>query len=177
MSKTEDKEQRQQEQPANDAEQPRQEDIGGDVVDDIVEDVGGESDERTDSRREALKQAIREQAREDENPMSTSFTLRRILGGDFLTAAALRRYVGVILLVLAFIVIYISNRYSCEKEMIKIDALKKELQDAKYKALSSSSELTELCRESNVLKMLKDNPDSMLQIPKQPPYIIKIPKE
>ena len=123
----------------------------------------------------SLQEAIKEQAREDEAAQSSTFTLRRILGGDFLTTQMLRRQIGVILLCVVFIIIYISNRYSCQKKMLEIDKLNIELQDAKYKSLSSASELTERCRESNVLDMLKTNKDSLLKIPAQPPYIIEVP--
>ena len=60
--------------------------------------------------------------------------------------------------------------------MLEIDKLNIELQDAKYKSLSSASELTERCRESNVLNMLKTNKDSLLKMPAQPPYIINVPE-
>ncbi|MFA4047295.1 hypothetical protein HPS54_00780 [Prevotella sp. PCHR] len=127
--------------------------------------------------RSELQNAIREQAREDEQEQSRNFTLRKILGGDFLTARMIRQQIGLILLIVFFTIIYISNRYSCDKNLIEIDRLNKELQDAKFKALSSSSELTERCRESNVLQMLKNNKDSTLKIPSQPPYIINIPEK
>ncbi len=127
--------------------------------------------------RSELQNAIREQAREDEQEQSRNFTLRKILGGDFLTARMIRQQIGLILLIVFFTIIYISNRYSCDKDLIEIDRLNKELQDAKFKALSSSSELTERCRESNVLQMLKNNKDSTLKIPSQPPYIINIPEK
>ena len=52
-----------------------------------------------------------------------------------------------------------------------------ELIDAKYRALSSSSQLTERCRESHVLDLLKNNQDSILKIASQPPYIINVPEE
>ena len=127
--------------------------------------------------RSELQNAIREQAREDEQEQSRNFTLRKILGGDFLTARMIRQQIGLILLIVFFTIIYISTRYSCDKNLIEIDRLNKELQDAKFKALSSSSELTERCRESNVLQMLKNNKDSTLKIPSQPPYIINIPEK
>lgn len=44
--------------------------------------------------------------------------------------------------------------------------------NAKYKALSSSSTLTERYRESRVLELLRQNKDSLLHIAEQPPYII-----
>ena len=134
-----------------------------------------EEDEQEDPSLDHLKEAIREQAREDEQPLSASFNLRKILGGDWLTANLLRKQLGVLLLIFGFVIVYISNRYSCQKDMLEIDRLNNELIDAKYRALSSSSELTEKCRESNVLKMLQNNKDSVLRIPSQPPYIIQVP--
>lgn len=122
-----------------------------------------------------LKEVIKETATEDEAPQSRMFSLRKILGGDILSAAIIRRQVWLILLIVFFMIIYVSNRYSCQQDIIEIDKLHQQLTDAKYKALSSESELTELSRESNVLEMLKDNKDSVLKIASQPPYFIEIP--
>lgn len=129
-----------------------------------------------DGHEESLKEAIAKQAIEDEAPLSSSFTLRKILGGDILTAQVIRRQIWLIVLVVFFIIIYISNRYSIQQDMIEIDQLQEELQNAKYKALSSSSQITERSRESNVLKMLQNNKDSVLHIATQPPYIINVPE-
>lgn len=137
--------------------------------------TGGQKAEKDDGSK--LEQAMKDQAREDEKPQSSSFSLRKILGGDWLTAELLRRQIGVILLVTGFIIVYISNRYSCQKDMLEIDRLNAELIDAKYRALSSTSELTERCRESNVLEMLQANQDSILKIANQPPYIITVPDD
>ena len=122
----------------------------------------------------SLKEVILEQAIEDEAPLSKTFTLRKILGGDILTTQAVRRQVWLLLLITLFVIIYISNRYSCQQDLITIDKLQKELKDAKYKALSSSSQLTEKTRESKVLEILQNNKDSVLKIPNQPPYVIQI---
>ena len=122
-----------------------------------------------------LKEVIEETATEDEAPQSRMFSLRKILGGDILSAAIICRQVWLILLIVFFMIIYVSNRYSCQQDIIEIDKLHQQLTDAKYKALSSESELTELSRESNVLEMLKDNKDSVLKIASQPPYFIEIP--
>lgn len=124
---------------------------------------------------ESFKEAIAKQAIEEESPMSSSFTLRKILGGDILTAQVIRRQIWLIVLVVGFVIIYISNRYSIQQDLIELDKLQKELQNAKYKALSSSSQITERSRESNVLKMLQNNKDSVLHIATKPPYIINVP--
>ena len=103
------------------------------------EDVAAEEEQLEEAQEDPevpqikVQEAIKEQAREDESEYSATFTLRKILGGDFLTAEMLRRQIGVVLLVLFFIIVYISNRYSCQKSLIEIDQLNMELQDAKYR--------------------------------------------
>ena len=125
----------------------------------------------------SLKEVIAKQAIEEEVSGSASFTLRKILGGDILTAQIIRKQIWLFMLIVVFIIIYISNRYSIQKDLIELDQLQKELQDTKYKALSTSSQITEKSRESNVLDMLKHSKDSTLHIATQPPYIINIPEE
>ena len=99
------------------------------------------------------------------------------MGGDILTTQTMRNQIGVFLLITLFLIFYIANRYSVQKDLIEIDRLQDELQDTKYKALSSSSQLTEKSRESHVLELLKNNKDSVLKIATQPPYIINVPGE
>lgn len=125
----------------------------------------------------SLKEVIAKQAIEEEESGSASFTLRKILGGDILTAQIIRKQIWLFMLIVFFIIIYISNRYSIQKDLIELDQLQKELQDTKYKALSTSSQITEKSRESNVLDMLKHSKDSTLHIATQPPYIINVPEE
>lgn len=110
---------------------------------------------------------------EDDNTPVGSLSLKTVLGGDILTGM-LRRQVWLIMLIVAFITVYVASRYQCQQDMLDIDKLEKDLIDAKYKALSSTSNLTEQCRESHVLKALKNNQDSLLKPSDQPPYIINI---
>lgn len=135
------------------------------------------ADEKSgDGTAESFISVIKGSAVEEEKSNASDLNLAKILGGDILNSAFLRQQIGVILIIFGFILIYISNRYSCQQNLIKIDRLTKELQDAKYRALSSNSELTEQSRESKVLEKLKEGNDSTLHIPTQPPYIINVPK-
>ncbi len=140
------------------------------------EEVENPQEEAKETTPSLLKEAIRKQATEDERPNSASLTLRKILGGDFLTTRILRNQIWLIVIIAVFTLVYVSNRYSCQRDIHEINDLKEKLKDAKYKSLASSSELTEMCRESNVIKMLKENGDSILKIPNQPPYIIIVPE-
>lgn len=136
-----------------------------------------EPQQQEEAPQASLKEVIAKQAIEEEASESSSFTLRKILGGDILTAQIIRRQIWLVILNVFFVIIYISNRYNIQNDIIELDKLQKELQDTKYKALSTSSQITEKSRESNVLDMLKNNKDSVLHIATQPPYIINIPEE
>ena len=52
---------------------------------------------------ESLKQAIVKQAIEEDEPLSARFTLRKILGGDILSAQAIRSQIWLIVLVVFFV--------------------------------------------------------------------------
>ena len=136
-----------------------------------------EEPQQQEAPQASLKEVLAKQAIEEEASGSSSFTLRKILGGDILTAQIIRRQIWLVILIVFFVIIYISNRYNIQNDIIELDKLQKELQDTKYKALSTSSQITEKSRESNVLDMLKNNKDSVLHIATQPPYIINVPEE
>lgn len=125
----------------------------------------------------SLADVIRERANEVERQPLGSLTLKSIVGGDILATTAVRKQIGVIMLIVLFMLVYISDRYSCQQSLIQIDKLNEELNDAKAKALSSSSKLTEKSRESRVLDMLQACKDSTLHISSQPPYIINVPEQ
>lgn len=135
-------------------------------------------EEAAEMKEQAKKtiQMIKEKAKEEDPKPSSAMTLRTILGGDFLTAEMVRRQIWLFVLMVVFCIVYVAIRYQCQQDMIVIDKLEKQLLDAKYKALSSSSTLTEKCRESHVLDALKQNKDSLLHISDQPPYIITVPE-
>ena len=141
------------------------------------ESLQQEEPQQQEAPQASLKEVIAKQAIEEEASGSSSFTLRKILGGDILTAQIIRRQIWLVILIVFFVIIYISNRYNIQNDIIELDKLQKELQDTKYKALSTSSQITEKSRESNVLDMLKNNKDSVLHIATQPPYIINVPEE
>ena len=135
-----------------------------------------QKDEAAEVKEQAKKtiQLIKEQAREEDPKLTPTLTLRTILGGDFLTADMVRRQIWLFVLMVIFTIFYVAFRYQCQQDMIAIDKLEKEVLDAKYRALSCSSTMTEKCRESHVLEALKQNRDSLLHVPDQPPYIIYI---
>lgn len=141
-----------------------------------------ESDKPQDDDNEtgplkSFAEMVKERATEGDSKPNAATNLRSIINGDMLNAKVVRNQIGVFFLITFFVFIYISNRYACQRNLVKINKLTKELTDAKFRALSSTSELTEKSRESRVLDMLRACQDSTLHIASQPPYIITVPKE
>ena len=122
-------------------------------------------------------QMLKNSVSEEDNSPTTQLSLKTILGGDILNAELFRRQLWLIVIAVVFIIIYVASRYQCQQDIIKISSMESELKDAKYRALSISSKLTERCRESHVLQLLKANNASLLQVSDQPPYIINVPEE
>ncbi|MBQ8064641.1 MAG: hypothetical protein IJ144_01405 [Prevotella sp.] len=119
---------------------------------------------------------IKETASEEDPKPSQQLSLRTILGGDLLSTQVVRSQIWLIIMIVVIAIVYVAFRYQCQQDMLTIDRMEEKLKDAKFKALSSSSTLTEKCRESHVLETLKQNKDSLLHQADQPPYIIEVPE-
>lgn len=117
---------------------------------------------------------LKKQVSEDDSTPVGTLTLRQILGGDILSAQMVRSQIWLLLLIVLFIVVGVAFRYQCQQDTITISQLEDRLVDAKYRALSASSKLTEQCRESRVFDALKANQNSDLKTSNQPPYIINV---
>ena len=139
---------------------------------DFTDNIAKQEDIQLENDRKRALDKLRALGSDDDSIKGT-LSLMKVLGGDILTARMIRSQIWLILLVVALLFVYISNRYSSDQEIQKIDDLQNELTDAKYKALASASLLTEKCRQSRVLELLKENNDTLLSIPDRPPYIIE----
>lgn len=139
-------------------------------------DTANEVEEEADDGL-SLTEIIREQVTEEDTPVSkNNLSLKNIILGDLFVSGFMRKQIWLILLITLFIIIYIAEGYSYRKYVLEIDKLTVQLKDAKYKALSTKSELTERTRESKILEMLKINNDTLLHISDRPPFIIEIPE-
>jgi len=125
-------------------------------------------------QRKSTFEQIKSQVSEDDDAPVSSLTFRTILGGDILSAQMVRRQVWLLLLIMLFVIVSVAFRYQCQQDEIQISKMEQELTDIKYRTLSSSSNLTERTRESRVLEALRNSKDSVLQVSKQPPFIINV---
>ena len=160
-------------QPQKDAMKPAESGAAVGLDDDAAEtEVPDGAGEQKPKKADPLRH-LKEQASEDDEAPIGTLTLRQIVGGDYLLAVV-RHYVWFIVLVVLLTCVYVGVRYQCQQDVIEISRLEHELIDAKFRAMSSSSDLTELCRQSNVLKVLSQNEDNQLKMAEQPPYIIDV---
>lgn len=104
-------------------------------------------------------------------------SLREFLGGDYLLGSFLRNNIGFILLLLMLGILYISNRYAAQQEIIEEEQLRKQLTEKKNYALTQYAQLTMNSRQSALEQRLYALGDSMLLVPKKAPYIIKMKSE
>ena len=134
------------------------------------------ADAEAEQKLKETLQKLKETASEEDPKPSQQLTLRTILGGDLLTTQLVRSQIWLFVLLVAYTIIYVAFRYQCQQDMITINKMEETLKDAKFRALASSSTLTEKCRESHVLDVLKQNKDSLLHQADQPPFIIQLPE-
>ncbi len=130
------------------------------------------------------------EVQEDKEQVSDKEKLMRSLVSDDdevdeLTAANIRQMLDaaprwflsqwkMLLLILAGIFLYITNGYQAQVEMMKETELEAELKDWRYRSITRVSELTLLCRQSQLEQKLREQGDSTLTPSKVAPFIINV---
>ena len=153
----------------------------------LEEQSGFEGQEETPEVQEV--QEVSESPTEEE-PVSDKEKLMRSLVSDDdevdeLTAANIRQMLDaaprwflsqwkMLLLILAGIFLYITNGYQAQVEMMKETELEAELKDWRYRSITRVSELTQLCRQSQLEQKLREQGDSTLTPSKVAPFVINV---
>jgi len=104
----------------------------------------------------------------------TGSSILDVFAGNILTRKNLTKQWKLILLCIFLIFFYIGNRYSCEQKIAEIDLLQKKLVDVKFEALTRSSELMEMGKQSQVHKLINSKDNITLTESTTPPYRIKL---
>ncbi len=136
----------------------------------------GEGDKLEREERKVI-QALKDITQDEDGTPETNarhITLAFVLGGDMLGGKWFRKNFLYILMVTAMLIVYVSNRYACQQEMITGKTLSDTLLDRRYKALTRSSELKERTRRSSIEQQLND---STLQTANTPSYTLPLDEE
>ncbi len=149
------------------------------LPDELAENVNAEAEapevsEPVSAEEEKAREALEILKSLDEDEERVKVSLRTILGGDILTSGWLRKQFWFIGLITFFTIIYISNRYAYQQEMIETKKLSDTLLDRRFKSLTRSSQLLEKTLRSRVEEDLLD---STLQTAKSPSYVLKTVEE
>ncbi len=123
-----------------------------------------ESEERA---RDTLKR-LADMADDEEH---IEMSLRNVAGGEFFRSRFFRRQIGYIALLAVLAVIYVTNRYACQREEIEREKLGDILVDRQFKAFTAQSELTEYSLQSNVEANLTD---TTLQVNVRPTLLLPV---
>ena len=139
---------------------------------------------------ETLETSDNPEIPEQPEPVSDKEKLMRSLVSDDdevdeLTAANIRQVLDaaprwflsqwkMLLLILAGIFLYITNGYQAQVEMMKETELEAELKDWRYRSITRVSELTQLCRQSQLEQKLREQGDSTLTPSKVAPFVINV---
>lgn len=92
-----------------------------------------------------------------------------VLGGTILTEDVFLKNTRFLFVLFLIGALYIWNRYGCTGKMAEIEKYRKELKDVKYEALTISSELTSVSRQSRVQASIENN-NLGLKPAKEPVY-------
>jgi hypothetical protein len=124
-------------------------------------------DQEQSSKSKILNALVNE---EDDSEKKDIEHLKDVLQALSINGLWFKKQLGVLSLILFGIIIYISNRYQAQSEMIQEDKLHEELQDWKYRSMTRNSELTFRCRQSQLEEQMKAMGDSTLCSSNDPVY-------
>ncbi|MBQ0063590.1 MAG: hypothetical protein KBS94_06145 [Prevotella sp.] len=129
--------------------------------------------EQPDKNRERALKRIKDLS-SDEDTMRGKLSFQRIIGGDILVSEILKKQMWLISIITLILFIDISIGYINERKIREIDKLETVLVDAKYKALTSSSQLTGKTRQSKLIKLLEEKYDTIFTKRNIPPYVVEV---
>ena len=142
---------------------------GLDEVQEVQEDQEVQEIEEPVSDKEKLMRSL--VSDDDEAEQLSNDSIRQMLD------AAPRWFLSqwkLLLLCLAGIFLYVTNGYQAQVEIMKETELEAELKDWRYRCITRVSELTLLCRQSQLEHRLREQGDSTLQTSKVAPFIINV---
>jgi cell division protein FtsL len=99
---------------------------------------------------------------------STGF-LKELLSGSMISEKIILKNLGYVSLITLLAAIYIGNRFNAEKVTRETTRLQKEVKDLRAEALSTSADLMDLSRQSEVYRIVKEKGMNLEEL-KTPPY-------
>lgn len=137
----------------------------------ITEDAENENSEEPEDKSIRMRRLLRNMMRDDENDTGS---LKDMFNDLQISGEWLKKHWSFLMIVFVCMLLFVTNRYQAQQEIIEEARLKQELNDWKYIWLTQFSELTRSTRQSNIEESLKQRGDSTLKLSKEAPFIIKV---
>lgn len=166
------------------------EDESDEEVESDEEDIN-ETSEEEEADEDLSEEEEASQPTEDEKELAKTFKMRRLLramlrdedseGGSMkdmfddiqISGEWLKRHWSFILIVVVCMLLFVTNRYQAQQEIIEESRLKRELNDIRFIWLTQFCELTRSQRQSQIEETLIQRGDTTLKPRKEAPFLIK----
>lgn len=150
-----------------------------------------EASEEEETDEDLSEEEGASQSTEDEKELAKTFKMRRLLramlrdedseGGSMkdmfddiqISGEWLKRHWSFILIVVVCMLLFVTNRYQAQQEIIEESRLKRELNDIRFIWLTQFCELTRSQRQSQIEETLIQRGDTTLKPRKEAPFLIK----
>lgn len=150
-----------------------------------------EASEEEETDEDLSEEEEASQSTEDEKELAKTFKMRRLLramlrdedseGGSMkdmfddiqISGEWLKRHWSFILIVVVCMLLFVTNRYQAQQEIIEESRIKRELNDIRFIWLTQFCELTRSQRQSQIEETLIQRGDTTLKPRKEAPFLIK----
>lgn len=109
-----------------------------------------------------------------ENNQADIEKLKSIISSMSINGEWFKRNLRLIGLIMVGLILYITNRYQAQQEVIAEETFRQELEDWKFRCLTRTSELTLRTRQSQIEKQLRAHGDTTLLMGTTPPFELRI---
>jgi hypothetical protein len=109
------------------------------------------------------------------HPKTGSF-MKELLSGSMVSEKIILKNLGYISLITLLAAIYIGNRFHAEKITRETTKLQREVKDLRAEALSTSADLMNVSRQSEVFRMVREKGLNLEEL-KTPPYKLLVDKK
>ncbi len=111
----------------------------------------------------------------ENSAIDKGITFKDIINGGFFSKSSMSKHWPYLLFIVFLAMIYINNHYAVEKLLKDQVTINQELKELKYEAITTSSELMQMSRQSEVLRRV-EAAGLELDVLKTPPRILKVEK-
>ena len=99
------------------------------------------------------------------------WSVMQLLAGDLLMHPFVKRQMGLIVLIVCLAVLYEGNRYGCQKQVVEIQRVRKEVIDLHNESVALHNELMQKSLQSNIERRLGE--DNQLKPATAAPIVIE----